>query len=154
MPALIHELDVHADLMTAGDCGPGPLGQRVVVNVTGGQVAGDKLKGSIVGASGDWLLLGADGFGRIDVRFTLRTVDGAHIYVQYYGIVELTPAVQAILGGGGAPTNYGDQYFFTNPRLETGDDRYAWVNQTMFIGEGRLLPGPAVEYRVYRVANS
>ena len=48
---------------------------------------------------------------------------------------------------------YGGQYFFTNPRLETGDERYKWVNQTQFLGQGRLVPGPTVEYRVYRVEN-
>lgn len=153
MPELVHELDVHADLIT-DDVGLGPFGQRYVISVVGGQVSGGKLKGSIVGAGGDWLLIGADGFGRLDVRFTLRTVDEARIYVQYLGVAEVTPAIQEILGGAGAPTNYGDQYFFTNPRLETGDERYAWVNQAVFLGEGRLLPGPAVEYRVYRVTNS
>ena len=33
------------------------------------------------------------------------------------------------------------------------DERYQWVNQTQFIGEGRLVAGPTVEYRVYRVEN-
>jgi hypothetical protein len=66
-----------------------------------------------------------------------------------FGLVELT----AVLGGGDTPTGYGDQYFFTQPRLETGDERYAWVNRTMFLGEGRLLPGPRAEYRVHRVEN-
>jgi hypothetical protein len=37
------------------------------------------------------------------------------------------------------------------PRLETGDERYAWVNQTVFIADGRVHPGPTVEYRVHRV---
>jgi hypothetical protein len=31
-------------------------------------------------------------------------------------------------------------------------ERYAWVNTTFFIGEGRILPGVAVEYRVSRPA--
>lgn len=34
---------------------------------------------------------------------------------------------------------------------ETGDDRYAWMTQALWVGEGRVLPGPAVEYRLYRV---
>jgi hypothetical protein len=37
------------------------------------------------------------------------------------------------------------------PRLETGDPRYEWVNQTVFVAEGRLHRGPVVEYRVFRV---
>ena len=39
---------------------------------------------------------------------------------------------------------------FTKPRFETGDPRYAWLNTTFFIGEGRSLPGLGVEYRVWR----
>lgn len=59
----------------------------------------------------------------------------------------------AILGGASKSVSHGDQYFFTNPRLETGVERYQWVNHTQFLGEGRLVAGPAVEYRVYRVEN-
>ena len=58
--------------------------------------------------------------------------------------------VNAVSGPAG--TDYGDQYFFTNPRIETGDPRYAWVNTTFFVGEGRFLPGLGVEYRVWRPA--
>lgn len=154
MPQLIQELEFRADFSGVDEVGTGPFGQRMIVNVmSGGQVEGDRLKGTITGSTGDWLLVGPDGFGRLDVRATFKTVDGALIYVQYYGLIEMTPGVTDILGGSDVPTNYGDQYFFTNPRLETGDERYSWVNQTLFIGEGKLLPGPAVAYRVYRVAN-
>jgi hypothetical protein len=66
----------------------------------------------------------------------------------------MTSAIKDIIAGGDTPTNFGEQYFFINPRLETGDERYSWVNQTVFIGEGRALPGPGVKYRVYRLANS
>jgi len=38
------------------------------------------------------------------------------------------------------------------PRIETGDPRYAWLNHTIFVGEGRLQPGRVIEYKVYRVA--
>lgn len=36
--------------------------------------------------------------------------------------------------------------------IETGDERYAWVDTTFFIGEGRILPGLGVEYRPWRPA--
>ena len=45
-----------------------------------------------------------------------------------------------------------DQYFFTNPPMETGDPRYTWVNTTFFVGEGHILPGLGVEYRIWRPA--
>jgi hypothetical protein len=153
MPELIKEFEFYADLGGADAVGPGPFGERLIANVTGGQFAGDRLKGTIVGAGADWLLVGKDGFDRDDVRLTFKTVDGALIYVQYFGLVEKTPAIIAVLGGGNTPTNFGEQYFFINPRLETGDARYSWVNQTLFIGEGRVIPGPRIEFRVYRLAN-
>lgn len=153
MPELIKEFEYYADLQINA-VGHGPFGQRVIANVTGGQIAGDRLKGTIVGGA-DGMLAGQDGFGRQDVRITFKTVDGALIYVQYFGLVEATSRVMDIVGGSGdTPTNFGEQYIFTNPRMETGDERYAWVNHTVFIGEGRFLPGPRVEYRVYRLANS
>jgi hypothetical protein len=153
MPDLILEFELRQEVGGIEQVGRGPFGQRMIASVSGGSFTGDRLKGDVVGTSGDWLLAGDDGFGRIDERLTLRTVDGAIIYGQYFGLLEMTPAVMDIVGGGDVPTDFGDQYLFSSPRLETGDERYAWVNQTVFVGEGRLLPGPRVEYRVYRVAN-
>jgi hypothetical protein len=152
MPKLVPEFEIRANVVL-DDLGAGPLGQRVIANVTGGSIDGDRLKGTISGAGADWLLICPDGFGRLDVRFTCKTHDGAAIYVQYHGVVEVTEDMTAILGGASKSVNYGDQYFFTNPRLETGDERYTWVNESQFLGQGRLVPGPTVEYRVYRVEN-
>jgi len=152
MPTLVRELEYFADLVI-DEVGTGPLGARVIANVTGGEFAGDRLRGSLVGAGADWLLGGPDGFGRLDVRATFKTHDDALIYVQYHGLIEITPQIQAILGGADQSTDYGDQYFFTNPRMETGDERYAWVNSTQFVGQGRLIVGPRVEYQVFRVDN-
>ena len=46
-----------------------------------------------------------------------------------------------VLGGGSTTAEFGDQYFFTNPRCETGDERYAWLNQTFLVGQGRISRG-------------
>jgi hypothetical protein len=155
MPQLIKEFEIHPDVKIdeIDDVGLGPFGKRLISNVTGGQIVGNRLQGTIVGPGGDWALVGRDGFTRVDVRLTFKTVDRALIYVQFLGLVKLTPAIMSIAGGN-TPTNLGGQYIFVNPRLETGDPRYSWVNQTVFIGEGRLLPGPRIEIHVYRVANS
>jgi hypothetical protein len=152
-PVCTPVLNYYADVNGLDEIGPGPHGLRVIGNVTGGQFNGDGLEGSIVGMGADWLVLGEDAFGRIDVRLTFRTSDGAHIYVRYYGLLEITPAVRAILTGQRGETDFGDQYFFTHPRLETGDPRYSWVNETFFIGQGRFVTGPRVEYRIFKVHN-
>ena len=80
----------------------------------------------------------------------IHTDDGADIYVQYFGVVEYNEAAVGANEGKGS-SDYPDHYFRTAPRLETGDPRYEWVNRTLFVAEGRLHPGPVVEYRVYRV---
>jgi len=152
VPQLVREFEFSA-VVVADNVGAGPFGNRVIATVTSGQVEGDRIKGTVVGAGGDWLLVGADGYGRLDVRVTFKTHDGAMIYVQYYGIFEATADIGAIPAGGSNSVDYGDQYFFTSPRLETGDERYQWVNRTHFLGEGRVSPGPTVHYRVYRVEN-
>jgi hypothetical protein len=88
--------------------------------------------------------------GRLDVRAQIETHDNAVLYLTYEGVIEMNERVQTALAEG-TETAYEDQYFRTTPRLETGDERYAWVNQTVFVGQGRIYPGSGVQYRVYRV---
>ena len=51
----------------------------------------------------------------------------------------------------GVATDFGDQYFRTTPQLETGDSDLSWVNQTMFVGEGRFVDGFGLQYNMFRV---
>lgn len=147
-----HLLTYHANLGESLEVGSGPYGNRLIVEVHGGAFEGPKLKGKIRDAGcADWLAIGADGFGHLDVRATFETDDGAFIYVQYTGHLELTEGMQKALAGEGE-TNYGDQYFFTTPRMQTGDPRYAWVNNIVCVAQGRLLAN-RVEYNVHQVVN-
>jgi hypothetical protein len=148
---LEHLVTYHAELKPPVVVGEGPFGTRMIFDVLGGTAEGPGLRGRLLASGGDWLLVDAGGTGHLDVRGTLETDDGARIYIQYRGVVEMNEAVRAALGGG-EPTDYGDAYFMTQPRFETGDPRYAWLNRVVAVAEGRVLPG-AVEYRVYQVLN-
>lgn len=147
---LVHEFTYTAQLAEAVPVGQGPYGVRRIREVRGGEVTGERISGRVGTGGADWVLIGPDGWGRVDVRLTIHTHDGAHLYVQYFGVIEYTEAALAA-NAGERSSDYRDHYFRTAPRLETGDERYAWVNQTLFVAEGRLHPGPVVEYRVYRV---
>lgn len=149
-PELVYEFSYRAQLKPPVDVGPGPFGHRMVFEVVEGEVVGERLAGIILPGGGEWFSIQADGFGRVDVRFQMTTHDGANIYVQYYGLLELNEATMTALASAG-PTDFEDHYFRIGPRLETGDPRYAWVNQTMFVGKGHALPGLLIEYDVYRV---
>lgn len=146
---LKYEFSYWVSLKPPIDFGPAPLGQRIYVEVTGGEATGDRFNARAVGGAGDWIVVGPDGFGRIDVRLQFETDDNAHVYVQYFGLLELNEvSAQALSTGAG--TDYEDQYFRTTPRLETGDPRYAWMNQSVFIAKGCLREGGGVAYEVYR----
>ncbi len=146
----VEEFTVAATLKPPLPIGAGPIGTRMYYEVTGGTLTGERLHGKLLGG-GEWALIGPDGFLRVDVRLQVETHDGALLYIQYFGLLELNDAVQGALEHG-TGTDYGDHYFFTNPRIETGDERYAWLNTTFFVGEGHILPGLGVEYRVSRPA--
>ncbi len=145
---LVHEFDYEAKGSGLMMVGAGPFGTRMVGNVSGGPVTGERIKGEIVGAGADWLLVGPDGFGRVDVRLQIQTHDGALIYVSYLGLIELNEAAGRAMVG--EATAFDDHYFRTTPRLETGDERYAWVNQTLFVARGRFIEN-GVAYEVFRV---
>jgi hypothetical protein len=135
----------------ATDVGAGPSGVRQIHDLASGSFEGPKLRGRVLPSGADWLLVGADGVGRLDVRATLETDDGAYIYVQYPGVLVMNDAVRRAVAGG-MEMRFGEAYMMTQPRFETGDARYAWLNSLVAVGQGRLLPG-GVEYRVYAVEN-
>lgn len=149
---LEYEFSYTAKLKDPVAVGPGPLGLRMFYEIAGGTAEGERIRGRILTGGGDWILIGEDGWGRLDVRGQLETHDGAVIYLSYFGLLEMNERVQQATVSPSAATDYADQYFRSALRLETGDPRYAWVNRTLFVGEGRVQPGPAVQYRVYRVA--
>jgi hypothetical protein len=130
--------------------GAGPLGARTIFTVTGGSFAGPRLRGKLLPGGGDWYLRDAHDIGRLDVRATLETEDGALIYLQYQGINRPEPGKAARAPG--EPSRYGDRYFMTAPRFETADERYQWLNGLVCVAEGNAAPD-GVEYRVYAVLN-
>jgi hypothetical protein len=147
---LIHECTFRVVAKPGVPIGPGPIGTRVYMEIASGEIEGERLRGKVLGG-GEWALVGPDGYARPDVRAQIETHDGAFIYLQYVGLVEFNSAARKALATGGG-TNFGDHAFYTNPRFETGDPRYAWLNTTFFIGEGHLVAGGGVEYRIWRPA--
>jgi hypothetical protein len=155
VPGLEHvstlQIDLAADMH---DLGPdGPFGHRFLLDIAGGDVSGEALSGTVARGGGDWMLLGRDGWGRLDVRFAIKTEDGATVTYTGTGLLQFNEAVATALGNGAA-TDFEDQYYRTAGRLECGDPRYAWVNQSMFVTEGRLSPretGRGIEARILRI---
>jgi len=151
-PALEHLFDMHADLEAPQVIGQTPMGVRQIFPVKGGTFEGPRMTGEVLPGGGDWATMRPDGAVELDVRATLKTHDGSMIYAYYSGIISdaMKTAVR-VFGGEDVPLS--EYYFYTNPMFQTGADKYAWLNQTVALGRGRVVPG-GVEYRVWAVRNS
>jgi Protein of unknown function (DUF3237) len=138
----------------AGPWGPStgsPLGARLCWQVTEARLRGPRIDAGLVMPGADWIRLGADGIRRQDLRATLCTEDGALLMFEYdLGIVRESEAFISALSSGAA-TSFGDQYMCMAPRFDTGDSRYSWLTESLFIGEGRLAGNHQIEYRIHRV---
>ncbi|WP_082942965.1 DUF3237 domain-containing protein [Mycobacterium sp. 852002-40037_SCH5390672] len=148
---ILFEATVTANLQPPVMVGPGPQGVRVFIETGEGIVEGERLNGKVLPVGGDWALIGPDGWCRLDVRTQLEMDDGAAIYVQLHGLIEMNDATDKAFADG-VETGFDDQYFRVIPQLQSGDPNYEWVNETIFIGEGRFVDGFGLQYHIFRVA--
>jgi hypothetical protein len=112
-----------------------PAGNRWIFEVASARIDGDRIRGTLKGrAAADWLLVAPDGTGMLDVRALIETDDGALVFVQYQGRVDVTA---------GGPT-------YATPRFETGDDRYRWLNKVQAVAKG-TLDGTTLTYELYEL---
>jgi Protein of unknown function (DUF3237) len=70
------------------------------------------------------------------VRALVETDDGALVFIQYNGRVDVSRR-------GAAPV-------YSAPRFETGDDRYRWLNRVQAVGKG-TFDGRTLRYELYEV---
>ncbi|HJP41024.1 MAG TPA: DUF3237 domain-containing protein [Dehalococcoidia bacterium] len=114
----------------------GPQGSRVIVPVTGGSFEGERLSGEVLLPAGDWFTSRPDGSGKLDVRLTLKTNDGAAILMSYTGVLRNDGNVR---------------YLRAAPLFETGDERYSWLNSIQAVSVG-FDPEPGViRYEIYEL---
>jgi hypothetical protein len=147
-----HLFDIVVDLEERLDIGIGPYGRRMLFAAAGGRFDGPSLRGEVLPRGGDWTLFRPDGAMALDVRLTLRTHDGGLVHLTYGGRWVVPPALRAVVADPAAryqvdPARY---YFRTNPLFETGDERYAWLNDIVCVGYGYLVPG-GIAYKIAKV---
>jgi len=118
----------------------GPAGTRLIVELVSAQVKGDRLRGEMLGAAAaDWMIVGPEGTGMVDVRATLQTDDGAIIFVQYNGRMDTSQGLRFPMTA------------YVAPVFETGDERYAWLNRIQAVGKGILYEDLSLNYEWYEV---
>lgn len=123
LPGLVHLCTVDLELAPVTSIGDGPAGRRLVAGIDAMRLHGSRLNASLEGrTAADWLTLAA-GVATIDVRATVRTDDGALVYLQYHGRSD-------------ASNGFGTAPVFVAVTFETSDPRYQWLNHTQATGKG------------------
>jgi hypothetical protein len=143
-------MTMHVKVGTLQNIGAVPHGTRRTAPLGGGTFEGPRLRGVILpDASADWQLLRSDGVLEMDLRFTLRTDDGALVMMRSFGLRHGPPDVIAAIGRGETvdPSTY---YFRTMPRFETAHPAYAFLNRLVAVATGDRRPDGPV-YTIHEV---
>ncbi len=107
----------------------------VIGEVTGLRAEGERLNASMKGnAAADWLRIGPDGVGTLDVKATLETDDGAIVHATYSGRLLLDTMT-----------------VYAAPLFHTGDERYAWLNRIQAVSKGAFQPDGTLVYQIFEV---
>ncbi|MCI5073849.1 DUF3237 domain-containing protein [Oricola sp.] len=134
-PALRPLCVITAELAPPMEKGAAPGGFGRIIPIIGGTVEGERLSGKVLNLGADWQTVFDEGYAELDTRYAIETHDGALIDVRNFGFRHGPADVLARLAAGEDvdPALY---YMRTQPRLQTGDPRYAWLNRTVFVGTG------------------
>lgn len=107
------------------DLGNGPKGHRVIVNVLSLRFIAEDFEAELAtDDAADWATLSDNGtLAALDVRATLKTSDGAIIYVEYGGRMDMSTGLLA-----------------TAPTFQTSAPRYLWLNRIQAVAAGLIDP--------------
>ena len=105
------------------EVGEGPKGTRMVVDVPEVTLTSDRVNATLAtNDCADWLTMSENGtLGALDVRLTLKTDDGAFIYVEYGGRVNMATGLAA-----------------TAPTFQTSHEKYKWLNSVQAVAAGQI----------------
>ena len=124
-----------------------------IFNVTGGWAKGPKINAIVIQPAADWIQSMPDGSRRLDVRLTLKTDDGALIYMSYNGVILSTQTSRDKQIKGEVVTS-DDRYCISAPTFRTSNPKYAWLAATQAIGkfiESKHGQGSYIKYDVFAV---
>lgn len=146
--AWVMRLDVVCgDEVVVGDF---PEGRRLNYPIVGGRFEGTLLRGDIMPGGADWYLERRDGVGQPDARYCLRTEDGTVIQVSNRALLRYAPGVNErdLPSWPPAPELY---RCLCTPVFQAPAGRYAWLNESVFVGEIRYESEDGVTLDIFRL---
>ena len=131
------------------DLGDVGKGGRRIVPITGGVFAGPQLRGKVLPGGADWQTLRGDGVAELEARYTLRTDDGALIYVRNHALRHGPADVMAAIAAS-RPVDASSYYFRGATFFETSAVRYAWITKRIIVCTGEREPA-GVKIKFYQM---
>ena len=144
-PELEFVFEIRVKLGERTKTGPLPWGgDRGFVPVTGGEIEGPRLNGSVVPYSGgDWPHIRTDGVAAFNANYMLKASDGTLIYIKNsgyrYGPPEVIDRIMAK-----EPVDPSEYYMRLAPVFEAPVGPHDWLTRTVFIGTGNRRPDHSV----------
>ena len=95
---LVHLCDITVTLAPPHILGQTASGTRMVFEVGAAEIKGERFSGTAKGgANADWLVIGPEGTGTLDVRVLAETHDGALVLIQYNGRVDMNLGLDGVI---------------------------------------------------------
>lgn len=147
-----HLFEVEFEIGAMYMVGNTPCGQRALATIAGGTFSGDRLRGRVLPAGGDWGLFRSDGTLSVDARGCLETDDAALVSVTYCGRWRISPELLVRLSDSEqiARIDPSEYYLRTLMLFETAAEQYAWLNDIVAVGVGRRTV-KGIAYSVHEV---
>lgn len=130
-PSLAFAFRIEAEIDAPQSAGPSPFGERLHIPITGGQVTGPRLQGTILPGGSDWPVVRPDGSSAIEARYTIRADDGTLIYVVNKGLRVSSADVQQRMRAGETVTP--DQFYMRGaPVFDAPAGGHFWLTERLF----------------------
>jgi hypothetical protein len=135
MPKLEFIFEARVTVDPPQELGDVAKGSRRIVPISGGEFSGPDLRGEVLPGGADWQILRGDGVAELEARYTLRTDDGALIYVRNLALRHGSAEAMAALAAG-RPVDPQSYYFRGATFFETSAARYAWLARHIVVCTG------------------
>lgn len=125
VPVAVLVYEAIVDVAPPVPLGPGPLGERRMVNITGGEFAGPRLRGRVLPGGADRQLVRRDGVRLLDALYEMQIDDGT--------VLTVHNRVKVVERPGQA------REAFSHVEITAPEGRHDWLNQAVLVGQAYPL---------------
>ena len=143
-----HVCDIRVLVAIPLEFGDTGLGERRIIDITGGTISGPKFSGKVRHGGADYQIIRPNGLTELHARYTLEDDAGRLVYVVNDGI-RFGPKEALDRIKRGEPVDPALIYFRAFPKFETAAPDYQWMMESLFVCTGVRRPD-AVELSIYR----